>query len=298
MKFLKTILALVMFASVATSCSNDDEPSAHDNYMEQNYTGCFQYIYKKSLNSGVIVKGTTYMFRWRADFTVDVYIKNAKFSANMPGGIDIAIEGLKWVNDKGVKVVSSTDVVPTKVTMSGNEVDASAYVIDDLKLNVFERRLMDDQLTYIPVINMSMTMGDVEVITVQKQTVYFGSTGVVNNAASTNFTSKTPYYAVTLDPDKKQATIDVYNAKFAEKMPAMNMKFAEIPFEVSNLGYKLACKELIPTIKDSGVDVPYPSYKITNLNGDATFATGMNLQFNCMEVFTVQANLGYTLPTE
>lgn len=294
MKFLKTILALVMFASVATSCSNDDEPSAHDNYMEQNYTGCFQYIYKKSLNSGVIVKGTTYMFRWRADFTVDVYIKNAKFSANMPGGIDIAIEGLKWVSDKGVKVVSSTDVVPTKVTMRGNEVDASAYVIDDLKLNVFERRLMDDQLTYIPVINMSMTMGDVEVITVQKQTVYFGSTGVVNNAASTNFTSKTPYYAVTLDPDKTQATIDVYNAKFAEKMPAMNMKFAEIPFEVSNLGYKLACEELIPTIKD----VPYPSYKITNLNGDATFATGMNLQFNCMEVFTVQANLGYTLPTE
>lgn len=294
MKFLKTILALVMFASVATSCSNDDEPSAHDNYMEQNYTGCFQYIYKKSLNSGVIVKGTTYMFRWRADFTVDVYIKNAKFSANMPGGIDIAIEGLKWVNDKGVKVVSSTDVVPTKVTMRGNEVDASAYVIDNLKLNVFERRLMDDQLTYIPVINVSMTMGDVEVITVQKQTVYFGSTGVVNNAASTNFTSKTPYYAVTLDPDKKQATIDVYNAKFAEKMPAMNMKFAEIPFEVSNLGYKLACEELIPTIKD----VPYPNYKITNLNGDATFATGMNLQFNCMEVYTVQANLGYTLPTE
>ena len=216
----------------------------------------------------------------------------------MPDGIEIAIEGLKWVNDKGVKVVSSTDVVPTKVTMRGNEVDASAYVIDDLKLNVFERRLMDDQLTYIPVINMSMTMGDVDVITVQKQTVYFGSTGVVNNATSTNFTSKTPYYAVTLDPDKKQATIDVYNAKFAEKMPAMNMKFAEIPFEVSNLGYKLACKELIPTIKDSGVDVPYPSYKITNLNGDATFATGMNLQFNCMEVFTVQANLGYTLPTE
>lgn len=298
MKFLKIILALVMFASVATSCSNDDAPSAHDNYMEQNYTGCFQYIYKKSLNTGVISSGTTYKFRWRGDFTADVYIKNAKFSAGMPSGIDITFEGLKWSNIDGVKRISATDVVPNAVTMNGTAVDASKYVIDALNIDILERRLMDEQLNYIPIINMSITMGDVEVITVQRQKVYFGSTGVVNSAESTNFTSKTPYYAVTLDANTMTANIDVYNAKFAEKMPAMNMKFSGIPFNVSNLGYTLACEELIPTIKESGVDVPYPNYKITNLSGDALFATGLNLQFNCMGVFTVQAKLSYAFPTE
>lgn len=297
MRIFKTILAIVMFATVATSCSND-EPSAHDNYMEQNYTGCFQYIYKKGLNVGVISTGTTYMFRWRADFTADVYIKNAKFSANMPNGIDIAIEGLSWKNIDGVKKIAAKDVVPTKVTMNGNEMNASTYVLDELNLDVFERRLMDAQLTYIPNINMSIVMGDVEVITVQKQKVYFGSTGVTNNAAATNFTINTPYYAVTLNPETMKAVVNVYGAKFAEKMPAMDMKFEGILLNISNLGYTLSCDELVPIVKEGEVEVPYEMYKITNLTGNATFAAGLNLQFNCMGVFTVQANLGYAMPAE
>lgn len=294
MKILKTFLMLMMIATVATSCSND-EPSAHDNYLEQNYTGCFQYIYKKSLNVGVVSTGTTYTFRWRADFTADVYIKNAKFSAEMPKGIDIAIEGLTWKNIDGVKKIAAKDIVPTKVTVNGQEMNPSTYVIDALNLDVFERRLMDAQLSYIPNINMSIEMGDIEVITVQKQKVYFGSTGVTNNAAATNFTSNTSYYVVTLNPETMKATIDVYGAKFADKMPSMNMKFDGVIFNVSNLGYTLTCDELVPTIKEGEVDVPYPDYKITNLTGNAAFATGLKLQFNCMGVFTVQANLGYAM---
>ena len=49
---------------------------------------------------------------------------------------------------------------------------------------------------------------------------------------------------------------------------------------------------------EEGVVVPQPRYAITNLNGKAAFATGLNLQFNCMGVFTVQANLGYAIPSE
>lgn len=298
MKILKTVLALMMFVTITTSCSKEEEPLTHDNYMEQNYTGCFQYIYKKNFNTGVLTNGTTYMFRWRADFTADVYIKNAKFSANMPDGINIAIEGLSWKNVDGVKKIAAKDVVPTQVTMNDKDVDASTYVIDALNLDVFERRLMDEQLTYIPNINMTIEMGDVEVITVQKQKVYFGSTGVTNNAELTNFTSKTAYYAVTLNPETMKASIDVYGAKFAEKMPPMNMRFDGISFDVSNLGYTLSCEELVPTINEEGVVVPQPRYAITNLNGKAAFATGLNLQFNCMGVFTVQANLGYAISSE
>ena len=50
-------------------------------------------------------------------------------------------------------------------------------------------------------------------------------------------------------------------------------------------------------VKKGEIDVPYPDYMITNLTGNAAFATGLNLQFNCMKVFTVQANLGYAMPT-
>lgn len=296
MKLLKTIFTVAIIALFATSCSNNDAPSAGDNYMEQEYYKCFNYIYKENLNMGVVSTGTTYKFRWRGDFTADVYVYNAKFSASMPDGVNIVIEGLKWSNVNGVKCINATDIVPTKVTMNGNDVGVSSYVIDKLKLEVYERRYIDGQSTdiYIPVINMSMTKGEVEVITVQKQKVYFGSTGVTNTAASTNFTSTDPYYAVTLDPTTMTASIDVYKAKFAKEMPAMDMNFSGVPFEVSHLGYKLFCEELVPTIKG----VPYPDYTITNLTGDATFATGLNMQFECMKVFAVQARLGYTDPNE
>ncbi len=291
MKMLKSVLALMLLVAAITSCDGGGTPSLRDNYMEQEYTGCFNYLYKKSLNTGVISTGTTYMFRWRADYTADVYVYNAKFSAKMPDGINISFEGLTWRNVDGVKIVNAKDVVPTGVTINGAAVDVSAYVVDNLRVEVLERRLMDSQSSYIPVINVSMTMGDMEAVTVQRQRVYFGSTGVVNNEANTNFVSKSPYYAVTLDPSTMLADIDIYQAEFAANMPAMDMNFANVSFSVSNLGYKLTCEELIPTIKD----VPYPNYKITGLVGDATFASGLDLRFNCMETYSVQAKVGFPL---
>lgn len=290
MKLLKSVLALMLLVAATTSCGGD-APSLSDNYMEQEYTGCFNYLYKKNLNAGVISTGTTYMFRWRADFTADVYVYNAKFSANMPNGINISFEGLTWRNVDGVKIVSVKDVVPTAVTMNGAAVDVSTYVIDNLRVEVMERRLMDAQSSYIPVINVSMTMGDMEAVTVQRQRVYFGSTGVFNNVANTNFITKSPYYTVTLDPSTMLATIDVYQAEFAASMPAMDMNFANVPFSVSNLGYKLTCEELIPTIKG----VPYPNYKITDLEGDATFSSGLDLRFNCMDTYSVQTKVGFPM---
>ncbi len=291
MKLLKSIFAIMLIATVTTSCDKNEEVyEPHENYLEQDYTGCFNYIYKKSVEAGTISIGTTYKFRWRADNTADIYVYNAKFSAMMPDGINITFEGLEWKEVDGVKKITLTDVIPTAVTMNGETVDASTYVIDALNLSVIERRMED---TYIPVINMSMTMGGVEVVTIQQRRMYFGSTMVTNNMASTNYTSESSYYLVTLNPLTKQATIDIYQAKFAEMMPAMDMKFSEIPFELSNMGYTLACEELIPTIKEGNNDVPYDEYKITNLSGVGQYDTGMDLNFDCRGVFTVQANLKY-----
>lgn len=294
MKFLKSIFTIAMLAILATSCGNDDEPIAHDNYMEQQFTGCFNYIYKQSLNQGVISKGTTYMFRWRADFTADVYIYNAKFSAMMPDGVDIVIEGLKWTSADGVKSISANDVVPNKVTMNGTAVGASAYMIDKLEISSMERRVSSHTPEYIPVINVAMTLGDIKVVTLQEYTVYFGSTGVVNSMAGANFTSKASYYAVTLDPEAMKAKIEIFGAKFAEKMPSMDMTFGDVPFTASATGYTLTCDELIPTI----TNVPYPDYAITNLIGQGNLLSGLNLQFDCMGIYTVQAQLGYSIVTD
>lgn len=291
MKLLKTVLATVALAVFATSCEKPDNP-LHENYIEQDCAAnaYFSVIHKKSVNQDAIVQGTSYLLRWRSDFTADIYVYDAKFSVRMPDGIDIAFEGLKWTYNEGVKVILEKDVVPTWVKMNGQEVDASTYVLNELKINVLERRLLGFSPEYIPMINMSMTMGDIEVVTVQKNNVYFGTTGVVDNASSSYFSSKTPVYYVALDPSKMTATVNIYKAKFAERMPAMDMKFPEIPLEVSSTGCKLFVKEVVPTIED----VPYPDYMIKNLNGNMTYATGLDLRFDCM-TYSVTAQLGYPI---
>ena len=169
MKLLKTILSVVLFAFIATSCNNDNNSILHDNYIEHDFTGNFSVIHKKSLNKSATYEGTTYKMRWRADFTADVYVYNAKFSMGMPDGVCITFEGLKWSYVDEVKSISLKDVAPTKVTMNGNDVDVSTYVLDELKVNVYERRLLNFKPEYMPVINVSMSMGDIEVISVQKQ---------------------------------------------------------------------------------------------------------------------------------
>ena len=291
MKLLKTVLATVALAVFATSCEKPDNP-LHENYIEQDCAAnaYFSVIHKKSVNQDAIVQGTSYLLRWRSDFTADIYVYDAKFSVRMPDGIDIAFEGLKWTYNEGVKVILEKDVVPTWVKMNGQEVDASTYVLNELKINVLERRLLGFSPEYIPMINMSMTMGDIEVVTVQKNNVYFGTTGVVDNASSSYFSSKTPVYYVALDPSKMTATVNIYKAKFAKEMPANNMKLDSIPFEVSNVGYTLAVDEVVPTI----ADVPYPRYAIKSLNGRAEFATGLDLRFDCM-TYSVTAQLGYPI---
>ena len=304
MKFLKIALSVVAFALMATSCGGN-ENLLHDNYLEQNFTGSLNVLSKEGANGelvSVVSEGTTYKFRWRYDNTADVYIYNAKFSTNMPNGIAVAFEGLQWTYAEGnveIKVLKAKDLLPTWVEMNGQKLnDLSNFMVDELEISVYERRWSYSNLEYYhPIINLSMKIGDVEVVAVQKQRFYFGSTAVIGQGDQPYYSAPKPFYLVSLNPTTGLATIDVYGAKFADKMPSLNMKFDGVLFDVSNLGYTLSCDELIPTIKEGEKDIPYPQYAITNLKGNANFNTGMALQFDCMGL-NVQAQLGFPIVVE
>lgn len=303
MRFLKSVMIAAVFALFATSCEkNEGGDIMHDNYIEQEYTGCFSVINKKGADKYSILQGTTYKFRWRYDYTADIYIYNAKFSAMMPDGVNIDIEGLKWYYDGEVKVISAKDVVPTKVTMNGNSMnDMSSYVLNELNVEVFERRLFNFEAEYLPVISVSMRKGDVEVSAVREEEVYFGNTSVINAGNSSQFLTNKPIYKVSLNPETMLANIKIFQAQFADRMPPMDMEFNNIPFEIAQNGYKFATDELIPMIKG----IPFPDYKVTNLSGQATAMTakaisntGLDLRFNCMDIYAVTSRLGYPIPTE
>lgn len=294
MKLLKSVLMLMMIVAMATSCEKEYIPGENEIFMELSYTeeGCFNYIYNESADSAVISTGTTYKFRWNDDYTADVYVYNAKFSVDMPDGINISFEGLKWEMIDGWKKICVNDIVPTSVTENGNQVDVSEYVLDNLTLNVFDRRLLNFTPEYIPVINMSVKKGDVVVVTVQKQVVFSGETKVTGGL---DYGYNSAVYKVALDPSTMLATIDLYNVKFAGMMPATDMRFKGIEFKLSNKGYSLNSQALIPVVVEGDVEVPNEKYKITNLKGNGVFATGLNLEFNCKGKYLVQASLGYPL---
>lgn len=291
MKFWKTLVSVALFAVFATSCGGDED-ILHDNYLEQDYKGCFNVISKDGVD--VVYEGTTYMFRWRSDYTADIYIKNAKFSEGMPDGIEIAFEGLAWGYVDEVKTIYEKNIVPTSVKMNDVALnDVSSYVLDELSISILERRLVGFNSEYMPVINVSMKMGDVEVVTVQKQRFYFGSTNVVNSSGEIYYSKPLPFYLVSLNPTTGLATLDIYQAKFAEKMPAMDMQMKDIPFEVSTTGCRFAIDEVVPTIGG----VPYEDYMIKNMSGAVLFASGLDLRFNCMG-YAVSAQLTFPIKLE
>ena len=288
MKFLKSIFAVVTAAIMLSSCGSDE---ASDSTMEMDYTGCFNYIYNKNLATGVICTGTTYKIVWKGDFTADVYVNNAKFSKAMPDGVNILFKDLKWSYLNGIKCINATNVVPSAVTMNGGNVELSTYVLDKINVEVLERRLLNFTPEYVPVVNISMSKGDVEVITIQKYRLYVGPTEVTNTMSQTKYNSPTKYYAVTLDPVSMEAKIDIYGASFANNMPQFDMTFSGVKFELSNVGYRLNSDNLIPTIRG----IKYEKYAITDLVGDGVFASGLDLQFNCKDIYAVDAKLGYNL---
>lgn len=87
-----------------------------------------------------------------------------------------------------------------------------------------------------------------------------------------------PIYWVDFDFGTSKADIYIYNAKFLDKMPSLNMMvFEGVDFNVANGEFALACDALTPTYDG----VPFPSFPISKLKGSINFSKGMSLEFHC-----------------
>lgn len=86
-----------------------------------------------------------------------------------------------------------------------------------------------------------------------------------------------PIYWVDFDFETSKADLYIYNAKFLDRMPSLNMTFEDIDFNVVNGEITFNCDALTPV---SG-GVPFPSFPISKLKGTVDFAKGMSLEFHC-----------------
>lgn len=86
-----------------------------------------------------------------------------------------------------------------------------------------------------------------------------------------------PIYWVDFDFSTSKADLYIYNAKFLDRMPSLNMVFEGIDFSVANGEISLNSDALTPTCNG----VPYPSFPISKLKGTVDFSKGMSLEFHC-----------------
>ena len=132
---------------------------------------------------------------------------------------------------------------------------------------------------YNPLIQLTYTVNsNYEVVVTPVTCVFFGKLTSKNLATNESFTVTNVRTNVIFNPETGVASIDLKGIKFVEAMPALDMTFPGIGFDITTTGFTLASDMLTPTIKD----VPYPNYPISKLGATATLATGkMALKFNC-----------------
>ncbi len=280
MKTLKTFLAVALLAFAAVSCVSSGDP---ERKTTQTYSSCFNHVLNLGNQSDATFANPSYVMEFDFDTNLaKIEINNAKFAEMMPA-INMTLEGLKWkYNSAGFRTIEATDVVPM---VNGEAMEQ--YILTKFNVAILDRYVYG---SYEPIVNISYVVdGAFRVVAVPRSIIYVGSTGVVDTAFGTNFTTTAPVYQVVIDQATMTAEINIDKAKFAEAMPPMDMKFKGIAVKVTESGYELAKDSLVPEIAST----PYPAYTITNLTGAASWSTGMDLRFTCASKFAVTVKLGY-----
>lgn len=276
MKLNRFLLPLAAMA-LMTSCLNDDD-SNYSQTVTNIYANCFNAVRDNSTGATSFTPAAKYTITYVSDgsgaTTAQVSITNLRLPDVSLTSFDLpAIKVTQpTANDKPL-TVNATDVVPTNVAGS------SSVVFDQFSLNFLNRYIYEGTTAVAsPVYSIRYTVnGKYTVTVIPTQMIFFGKTVTTNYADGSSFTNIVPRYAITFDPDKKLASVDITGAQFVEAMPGMDMTFPEIPFELDGNTIELELDELIPTIKG----VPYPNFPISDFDAAIQILTQGVMTFDC-----------------
>lgn len=198
-------------------------------------------------------------------------------NSNGQGLPKMTVRALPWVFDRyGWKVVEADNVVPEITGMS----DVPVF-------SKFKFRLLDvvKDEKYLPGIIYDFTLkngqSDVRVMgcCMDGKTVSTNPAGVAYiPEEDENVREKLrPAYWVDFDFAAMTADIYLFNAKFLDRMPTLNLVFPSIPFTVSGSEMTLESAALTPEYDG----VPNTGFPISQLKATVNFEDGMTLDFHC-----------------
>lgn len=256
MKQLSILLALCI-AIFSSSCDNSNDG-------EITTTSSVNQIYTVTMPNGSTLTFPECNLLYEVDYVagkMDITINNVKFSPKMPE-ITMKVNDISFINDKNGTKISATNIIPEV-----GENDMPEYTISSIT-----GRITSSAFTGANKHQITLTLESGIVITFHPSPLVFeyeSKTSVNPHTSSTSnqFESTTSTYALKFDANNSTADLYIYGAKFAKKMPAMNMVFKNIPFTASKTGFTMSIESLTPSIiGKTGSETPAPNYNISNLS--------------------------------
>lgn len=214
----------------------------------------------------------------------DITFSNLKLGDGLSFN-ELKFENLSWKFDylsAWIKIAEST-ATPTE----GTTLPFNAFIFDFMERSV----AIGSQYLSFPLIKVSFMALGRQYYIMPKTVVNLGDTQVTNTLTGDVYNqslTEQAIYCIYFDVAKKLATIDICGAKFDSSMPAMNMRFPDIPYTYDRNGM-LVLEQKDPItpliVKDifnfSATGTPYEQFPISNILGQTDAANNMRLTFTC-----------------
>lgn len=215
------------------------------------------------------------------DLTADVTISGLKLTDGTAYPTMI-LRDLPWkINSEGWSVITASNVKP-EITGFGDIPTFTSFELSLINRTIDVSSIPDlvtggsESKAFLPGICAKFTLNSRYSILSSMPIQYvFGK--LTSATTGTSYENKSVAYVVTLNSDTRTFSILLKGARFIGAMPAMDIVFDNIPFNVVGTSFTFDVDKLIPKIGND----PFPSFPITNLKGSYDFASGLKMQFEC-----------------
>ena len=269
MKKVFYLIALV-FAVFTTSCTNEDDNNFNEKLV-------LQHIYSVTSKNGATTTYEPTYFTYELNYnngTAEITLKDVKFSPMMPN-ITMDLKNVPFTSSMtGVKI-NATDLIP----------EVGGTPMNDYTITSFACRIAHSSVTNISTSMVSFVVNNAFTINAYPNPSTFehdSNTHVVDlvsSSTTTDFDYNKTKYAIVLNQETNLADIYLYNVKYADGMPAMNMIFKSVSFTSTASGFDFICEELIPCLNNSE-QTPVDSYPIKNLTASVSGGK-LSIDFLC-----------------
>lgn len=282
-KLIETAAVMLLLPVVVTSClkdKGDDEMK-----VTTTFSSFFNAIIEPETGEIVYSPGVSYTLETQMQKPVaSLKIEGLRLpdGSSYPSMIFVDVP---WkTSTRGWTEISLTNAVPEGV--SGFTL---APTFTSLLFQMANRYFSS---TYMPCVSIQYDVEGYRVYSFNEQILEVGETEIVDKATGGIYKPADDnidpaIYLFTLSPTTRKATLNIAGAKFHKDMPAMNMRFADIPFEVDHAGnIVMKIESLVPSLLTgsslaTSTATPMPSFPITNFTATFDPDRGLWVSYVC-----------------